>query len=364
METSRKSLAFKMSEDTGIDLCKVLGLAINNISVYGIAHSVTATSVSSAYDRLVELLDTYGKVSFVFGDSGLLINDTLIRTERSTGQLFVSQLTKLGVNDFTFKSPLDRREFNSFFTILAAAPASEVVADGFEAAVAKGGFKSIQVTNVIYARIDKNADLKKMNFDGPGQGAIDRTNKSSGGANTFDLDMDLGFEDLGFEIPQTDSGYAQTGLNGGSNDNAQSVTVNNKSVNEMHQNLIDTIQETKQQATTLVGKVDSDRKTIAKVEQDAKAHGIGLNLTREELLENLAEINQELSQSLTVVTSVTELLSAENMGSMNQAQRDILKVAVDGIERINKLVVYLGNLSGVPSGFIPDQNIINEAYGK
>jgi len=122
--------------------------------------------------------------------------------------------------------------------------------------------------------------------------------------------------------------------------------------------------QTKGHVTTLVGKVDADRETIALVEKDARARGIGLNLSRDELLESLAEINQELAQSLTVVSSVTDILTCENVGAMNQAQHDILKIAADGVDKIHKLATYMGNLSGVPASLSPDREILDEAYNK
>ncbi len=368
METTNKSSQFAMPEEIGIEICRVLGLAINNISVYGMQHSVTATSVSTAYDELLGKLDSYAEIEFMISDTGLLINGTAIQTERTTGQIFVAQLSKLGVHDFALKSPLDRTEFGEFMSILSAAPGSEAVVNGFEAAVAKENFKCIRVTNVSYARVDKSADLDKMNFEDAGDGTINGVGKSTVGANTFELDMDIGFEDMGFEMPATEPAATEPAATEPvANDidvGSESYAEEGKSAGQFDQQLIEVLKGTTEQATTLVGRVDSDRETIAKVEQDARSQGIGLNLSREELLENLAEINQEISQSLTVVTSVTELLTKENIGSMNKAQQDILKVASDGIDRINKLVAYLGNISGVPTSLSPDQNILNEAYGR
>jgi signal transduction histidine kinase len=117
------------------------------------------------------------------------------------------------------------------------------------------------------------------------------------------------------------------------------------------------------QISRLADKVDADREVIAQVEQDARESGIGLNLSREELLESLAEINQELAQSLTVVSSVTDILCSEKIGSLTPAQKDVLEVASSGVAKINKLVSYLGNISGVPEQLTPDRALLDEAYG-
>jgi len=462
VKTNKKSSLFAMPEEAGIELCRVFGLAINNISMYGMEHSVTATSVAAAYDELLGKLDGFGEIEFVLADVGLMINGAIIKTERTTGQLFVTQLNKLGVHDFALKSPLDRFEFNRFMSILASPPGSEEVADGFESAISKAGFKCIRVTNVSYARVDENEDLSKMNFEDPsceseeGDAKVADGSKSfnldvGGGANTFDLDFDMGFDEIGFEgtsahmeterennlvadaksylkekkftedlqkrliekirgtvsSPEDrkrlraqllDSGFSRndwgdlllvSGCIAADRDDAGAAetllrirrevdalaahgeTIAAGKSSDAMSSILDTIgqevaklsSQTKGHVTTLVGKVDADRETIARVEQDARARGIGLNLSRDELLESLAEINQELAQSLTVISSVTDILTNENIGAMNPAQQDILKVAADGIEKIHKLAAYMGNLSGIPAGLSPDREIINEAYG-
>jgi signal transduction histidine kinase len=116
-------------------------------------------------------------------------------------------------------------------------------------------------------------------------------------------------------------------------------------------------------ADTLADKVDADRDTVAKLEADARAHGIGIELSREELLGSLAEINQEITQPLSVASAVVQMLSNGTLGDVPDAQKDILKVATDGMERLDKLVKYLGRISGMPQNLSPDFSIINEAYG-
>ena len=451
---NQSALNFALSDSAGVELCRVLGLAISNISMYGMDHSVTATSVASAYDELVAKVDSYGEIEFVLEDNGLIINGRVVETERTTGQLLVAQLSRLGVHDFTFSSPLNRQEFNKFVSIVSAPPGSEILSGGFESAISKAKLKCIQVKNVAYARVEKDADLSKMNFNDNGSGSrsYDLDTTSGGGAKVFDLDMDLdmGLSELGFEevVPVTapdnsmladarsylekkksaddlqqrlimqvkaagtspeerrvlknkllGAGFAEddwSDLLVKSNVEIHDSGYNVKAVEALHRirqevetlaahgdaivagkssaamsSILDSIgqevariaSEAKGHITTLAGKVDADRETIARVERDARASGIGLNLSRDELLESLAEINQELAQSLTVVSSVTDILVGEKMGAVTDAQRDILNVAAQGVEKIQKLVSYLNNLSGFPEQLSPDRNLLDEAYG-
>jgi hypothetical protein len=338
-----------------------------------------------------------------------------------------------------------------------------VVTGGFEIAISEANLKSIQVKNVAYARVEKDADLSKMNFDdnsgGSGGGSYNLDTTSGGGSKVFDLDMDLdvGLSELGFEevMPAAAPAYSMPASDKSMLIDAKSYLEQKRSAEDLHQKLIMQVRacgaspdgrrelkdkllsagfseeewsdllvksgadiqesgynvkavealrrireavetlaahgnavvsgkssaamssildsigqevariasEAKGHITTLAGKVDADRKTIAQVERDARASGIGLNLSRDELLASLAEINQELAQSLTVVSSVTDILAGEKMGAVTDAQRDVLSVAAQGVERIQKLVSYLNNLSGFPEQLSPDRALLDEAYG-
>ena len=440
--------------DEAVEICRVLGLAISNVSMYGRQHSVTAGALETAFTVFKQKLYVYSELEFVMSESGVILNGTPVETERTTGQLLVNQLKKLGVHDFTMSSSLTREEFECFADILAAVPGSDASAGGFEAAVKQAGIRGIRVKNVSYARVDKDADLSKMNFDesrgGGGEG------KSSGkgigmgsasGSKVFDLDaeLDLDLSAFGFEMPaaaaetvadETDpaleaearnflekknamegirrrlagkiraaSGSAEaldklktqlqaigfgeedwydllsegtTVATGRDNPTLEALQRIKTEVEQLADRrggamsgVVDSIgaeiaritQNTKGEIATLAGKLDADRDTIAKVEQDARDRGVGLNLSREELLESLAEINQELGQSLTVVTSVTDILLNGKLGTLSGDQQDVLKMATEGVERINRLVGYLSRLSGMPEKLSPDMKVLNEAYG-
>ena len=187
VEKSRR--LFALPPGDGLEMCRVLGLAISNVAMYGMAHSVAATTVSEAYDLFVEKSDLYGDIEFVLADAGLMINGAVVDTERSTGKLLVDQLAKLGVHDFAFTPPLNRGEFTRFALILAAVPGSSAVANGFEAAIAEAALKSVRVANVSYARVDKDAPPP----------AASRGTTSSGGAKSFDLALDIGMDDFTLE---------------------------------------------------------------------------------------------------------------------------------------------------------------------
>ncbi|MBT3192900.1 MAG: hypothetical protein HN341_10130 [Verrucomicrobia bacterium] len=441
------SAGFALPAPEGLEICKILGLAISNVSMYGMEHSVTATSVSQAYDGIVNKADLYGEIEFVLGDAGLMINQSVIETERSTGQLLVDQLTKQGVHDFAFVPPVNRGEFTRFMLILAAAPGSSLVADGFESAVADASMKSVRVANVSYARVDKNAPAPDA-FASPTP--TSRQANPAGGAKSFDLDMDLDMGMDGFSLgddslsPSGDlavasaagayleqkqaaesrreallaqirerggspterealreqllaaglsksdwfellaaSGVAASAGTGQAAETLQQLLLDidvlahgdavstgqptpamTEMLDAISQQVLQLTSQTTQRVDTLAEKVDADRETVAHLENEARARGVGPNLSRDELLGSLAEINQELAQPLSAASAVIDILGGGKLGAVTEAQREVLDVASQGMERLGKLVEYLNKISGMPDGLSPDREILDGAYGE
>ncbi len=124
------------------------------------------------------------------------------------------------------------------------------------------------------------------------------------------------------------------------------------------------IQHTQGQASSLVQRVDADRGTVAELEQRARDSGMGLQLSREELLGSLAEINQELVQPLTTSSAMLQMLAGGRMGELNAGQQEVLKTVTEGMDRLEKLIAYLQRISGFPMELSPDQVILSEAYGR
>ncbi len=122
------------------------------------------------------------------------------------------------------------------------------------------------------------------------------------------------------------------------------------------------LDHTRQNASSLIDRLDADRDTVAEIEQQARAKGIGIHLSREELLASLAEINQELVQPLTTSSALLELLSSGRIGPVDGKQQKLVDTASKSLERLENLVQYLQMISGVPRELAPDQDLLRDAY--
>ena len=81
-------------------------------------------------------------------------------------------------------------------------------------------------------------------------------------------------------------------------------------------------------------------------------------LSRKELMIFLAEIGQELSQPLTVVTASIDMLLAEKGGTLTGMQNDLLAMAADSSRRLAHLVDCIIRIGGNPDSLKPDLAIL------
>jgi DNA-binding XRE family transcriptional regulator len=80
--------------------------------------------------------------------------------------------------------------------------------------------------------------------------------------------------------------------------------------------LAEVTRESERHIAALADQVDADRQTIASIESAARRRGLGIRLTRAELVERYAELNQEIIQPLTVSTGVIDMLGSGNAGPL------------------------------------------------
>lgn len=86
-------------------------------------------------------------------------------------------------------------------------------------------------------------------------------------------------------------------------------------------------------------------------------------ISRKKLFELLAEIVQELCQPLAVINCSVGMLLAESLGSISESQSEILKLAEESGERLQKLINHLMGIAGVPDTMQPDASVQKSIYG-
>ncbi|MEI8123107.1 MAG: histidine kinase dimerization/phospho-acceptor domain-containing protein, partial [bacterium] len=86
------------------------------------------------------------------------------------------------------------------------------------------------------------------------------------------------------------------------------------------------------------------------------------SLSRHEILRILAEIAQEISQPLTIITGAITLIRSLRVGPLTAPQGELLSMISESGKRMEQLIRSLSGLAGIPDALEPDQAILSAAY--
>jgi len=86
-------------------------------------------------------------------------------------------------------------------------------------------------------------------------------------------------------------------------------------------------------------------------------------LSRTDLMAMLAEIGQEICQPLSVINASIDMIGAGRLGPITDPQTEMLTLAQEGSDRLQKLADKLIEIAGVPEGTTPDSEILGDIYG-
>jgi len=91
-------------------------------------------------------------------------------------------------------------------------------------------------------------------------------------------------------------------------------------------------------------------------------HVKGNQMSRRQLIEFVAEIAQEITQPLTVITGTIALVRSQRTGPLNEAQGELLSMVTESGSRMAHLLDSLMKIAGTPDSTHPDQEILSAAY--
>ncbi len=384
----------KIADADAVLLARAMGLLVSQAGIYGAQHNVTQTAARSVFVELEAALKKYGPVEFSVGENRLLLNGDELGADAAAGKNLLDRMNLYHVGGFLLSPPLDLREYLFFVGLFGTPPQALMAEGGFEAALKKAGFRSVQAVTVSYQRILGDApapeqDSGKARFlsaEAAAPRAIDAQQARPAPRKEAVLDLSAalsgsaplsaGSAGAGEEPQPQESQSASTrrqraqalaamlrdaaaALERGAAEDAGAVT---RVLDQIRSVLTDMAAGSRRGISVLASEVEEDSKTIASIESAAKRRGIGLKLTRGELLRRYAELNQEIVQPLTVSSGVIDLLHSGQAGTVSEPQRELLKMASESMDRVNQLVTYLNRVSGLPESLTPDAGLIADTY--
>ncbi len=383
----------KIPEKEAALLVRALGLLVNQAGIYGAAHNVTQLATRSVFSELEQVIKTCGPVEIALKDAQVLVNGSSEGLEAAAGKNLADRMALHKVGGIIFLAPPDRAEFSACITLFGTPP--QVLADGggFEAALKKAGLRSVRAVTVAYQRVAGDAPPPPSAEAGaapPAAAPVQRRPAAAPEPEVLDLSAALcgsGGEGDGDGAASPESGGQNGPRSAARHERASAlasllrdtaalleteeegrpvVAVSSEAVmaalEQIRGVLAAMTAESERHITHLACQVDEDSQTIASIESAARRRGIGLKLTRGELIQQYAELNQEIVQPLTVSTGVLGMLSSGHAGRLTASQQNLLKLAEDSVQRVNQLVAYMNRISGLPDSFTPNSGLIADTY--
>ena len=366
----------KIPEKDAMLLVRALGLLVSQAGVYGPSHNVTQGTARSVFAELEQAVRSYGPIEISLRGQQILINGSADGVNEATGRNLSDRMALHKISGLLFLAPPDSREFLKCVTLFGTQPLMLEAEGGFENAVKKERLRSVRVVAVAYQRVegDKPA-LKKPPEAPPTSPFVDRRPVASSSV----LDLSAAFASVEKEPdPEPEEELArrkrademaallrevasllESGKGGAAQELPPSVA---DALSRIRGYLSDMATGSERQISTLADQVSEDRQTIASIESAARRRGITLRVSRGELVQRYAELNQEIMQPLTVSTGVIDMLQSGCVGALTEPQRELLKMAAESVERVNQLVAYMTRISGLPESLSPDAETIAATY--
>ncbi len=386
----------KIQENDAVLLVRELGLLVNLAGIYGAAHKVIQSAAGGVYEELERTVETYGPTEIAVQDNHVLLNGSVDGLDEAVCKNLLDRMALHKIGGIEFLAPTDLSEFLTFLALFGSSPFALAEEGGFEAALRRAELRSVRVVTVAYRRVGLDTPEKPPapepplekppESESPEVPKIPEQRRAAIGYGTAILDLSAAWDD-GFGAATDDAEEPSTGasVSGSRNERAAALAAllrdtaaaleSEEALSDAEQHrkvmealsriraaLFATSQESEHQISVLASEVDADRRTIASIECAARRRGIGLKLTRGELIERYAELNQEIIQPLTVSTGVIDLLYSGKGGPLTESQRDMLKMASDSVDRVNQLVIFMRRISGLPESYTPDLEIIEDSY--
>jgi hypothetical protein len=379
----------KIPEETLIPLLRDLSLLIGQAGIYGVAHNVTQIAARAAFPMLERVVGEHGAIEITLRDRTLLINGEASNAGSSQARNLLERMVLHKIEGIAFLPPANRDEFLKFLALFGTPPMTLAADGGFENVMKQANLRSVQVVNVQYRRVSDSRAAKPD----PDRPAKPRAPRRTGTRILADM---LGLAALPEKNGADADALCATTSPGQTEETRQETIAARRqrsvalaamlrqaaALLEQHEDsaiedryvdmvaafnpirdlLASLSTDAERGIRALAGQVNADRKTIASIESAARRNGIGLQLTREDLVTRYAEISQEITQPLTVSSGVIEMLHSGRAGDLTASQRELLKMATESVERVNTLVNHLKLISGMPDTLTPDAQILKDAY--
>ena len=400
-----------ISAGTAKTILHALGVAVQQAVMYGPTHNVSRLAAREAAVVLEASLGPDGSLEIAVAPQGggALVNGELVSTPDSAGQAFLARMEAHGAHELRFASGIESEDMNTFLGVLSVRPQEVAAQGGLKAALERAlPSGAVRMSEAQWRKVGEDEaggsaaparpalpkggalDLSSL-YGGRAAGggaAAARPKPSpgraapSGEGGTLDLTAALAEAEprFGASRREKDAAAAEGAARREADKRAVSEMLRRTADlldragrppdAEIKREVLETIErtlhlveensaETSRRIGELAHQIEEDRATVESIEAASRRRGMGPQLTRAELLERLAELNQQFVQPLTVSTGAIDLVRKGKGGDLTDEQRSLLHLAAESLDRMQKLADRITCIAGLPEGFTPDPDIVD-----
>ncbi len=370
----RTTPTIKLPGIAKMQLVNVLGLLVNQAAVYGVEHKVVRDALPESFGKLRKLLQQYGTVEMELQGEHFFVNKSRDSMAAGVCKSLVDRMRLHRITLLHFSPPGNFSEFKIWLELFSAYPRTLEPSGGFLAALERAKLHGIHARQVEW----RSASRKSDGALGTGDAVAAKTD---GGAPRIDLQealtaweqefvtQDTGVDTLNIPVRSHADCLAarlrrlarllEADHALGEQEGSQPIL---HELSEIRDAMSASGMAAMESVAAFSKSLAADSRIVDTIESGAQQQGAKLDMTRAETIRRHAELNQEIMQPLTVSSGVIDMLHSGRLGTLSEAQQEMLKLAAESLERVQQLAEYMRQMVGLPQSFAPDSRIIRETY--
>jgi hypothetical protein len=354
-------------------LVRNLGLLVNQVAMYGIAHKVIREQAISFFNRLKTAVAAHETIEFAIAGEKLSVNGETRGIDPMSARNLREKMLLHKLPGIYFSSALTQEEFLTFISFLGKPPGKIQELGGFEEVLKQTGIKGVSLVHFIYKRVSTSDPGKepeprpppvkrprrkpKPKDDAPAEGQ-DGHSPVVAPAQDVSTQVRLRRKRFHSELKELLAAVSQL-VNGEVADQDTKVV---DLLRAIRNTLQTSTERSKERIAILLGHEKTPGGTTGAPSRTRAKKKKPPKLSYPEYMSRFAELIQEIIQPLTVTNGVIEILRQKQVGPVNKSQAQFLDLALESVNRVNQLVRHIRSLYGEPESFTPDQTIISETY--
>ncbi len=160
-----------------VDLLKTFSSTLRKIPLYPATHPMVMDSILKLYFEFEEFFKIYGFLSIDIFEGNVLICEQPLDDSQNIAKELIADFKKAAVEGIRLQKGLSDEELGNFLKVFSLKPDTVKEKGGLKAVMAEYGIKNITLSQVRYARIKDEEEIRKKENAAKGLAATERAKK-------------------------------------------------------------------------------------------------------------------------------------------------------------------------------------------